>query len=106
MEAMRTRNVRAMVMQQPPPHWMSPPPAPLLLNTPIQTRAAGFVAPLASSCAGCYADETGAAEFEMNKCGGCQLTRSVADYLCATAETDQGSQILQVSCCRRDIGLI
>ncbi|KAJ7921411.1 hypothetical protein B0H13DRAFT_154613 [Mycena leptocephala] len=75
MEAMRTRNIRAMVLQQPPPHWMSPPPAPLLLNAPLQNRAAGFVAPLSSSCAGCHDDETGTAEFEMNKCSGCQLTR-------------------------------
>ncbi|KAJ7713420.1 hypothetical protein B0H16DRAFT_1810435 [Mycena metata] len=69
MEIMYTRDIRAMVRQLPPPHWMSPPPAPLLLNTPIESRPMGFVAPL-SSCASCH-DETAA----LNKCSGCHLTR-------------------------------
>ncbi|KAJ6575774.1 hypothetical protein DFH09DRAFT_1311822 [Mycena vulgaris] len=78
MELMRTRNVRAMVLQQPPPHWMSPSPVPLLLNAPLESRPEGFVALLSSSCASCHDDETGAAGSEINKCSGCQLTRFVA----------------------------
>ncbi|KAJ6614201.1 hypothetical protein B0H10DRAFT_2045878 [Mycena sp. CBHHK59/15] len=71
-ELMRLRDVKYLVRQQLPPHFMSPPPAPLLLNTPIENRLGGFVAPSSSSCAGCHEEETG---ISMNKCSGCQLTR-------------------------------
>ncbi|KAJ7092318.1 hypothetical protein B0H15DRAFT_833497 [Mycena belliarum] len=75
MEYMRARDVRVLVLQQPPPHFMSPPPAPLRLNAPLEARPEGFIAPLSSTCACCRDDATGAADFEMNKCAGCHLTR-------------------------------
>ncbi|KAJ7696932.1 hypothetical protein B0H17DRAFT_1052488 [Mycena rosella] len=74
MQLMRARDVRVMVLQQPPPHFMSPPPAPLLLNAPLELRPKGFVGALSGSCAGCREDETAGAT-EMNKCAACGLTR-------------------------------
>ncbi|KAJ6488875.1 hypothetical protein C8R45DRAFT_993073 [Mycena sanguinolenta] len=75
MAMMSRRNIAEMVRRQPPPHFMRPPPAPLLLNSPLGNRDIGCVAPLSGSCAGCHDDKTGADDFEMNKCSGCQLTR-------------------------------
>ncbi|KAJ7153254.1 hypothetical protein C8R46DRAFT_473270 [Mycena filopes] len=72
MDLMAMRDIRVMVRALPPPHWMSPPPAPLLLNAPLESRELGFVAALSSSCAGCRDVDTGS---EMNKCSGCKLTR-------------------------------
>ncbi|KAJ7618176.1 hypothetical protein DFH06DRAFT_1237283 [Mycena polygramma] len=75
MAEMRRRDVRAMVKQLPPPHFMSPPPAPLVLNVGLYNNPDTFVPALSSSCAGCYDDITAAADFDMSKCSGCQLTR-------------------------------
>ncbi|KAJ7279158.1 hypothetical protein C8J57DRAFT_1713052 [Mycena rebaudengoi] len=54
MLTMQARDIESSVLKGLPPHFMSPPPAPLLLNTPLQNRAESFVAPYSGSCAGCH----------------------------------------------------